>query len=162
MKHKKQIVMGVAVVVALVIGLLAFRISSWNQTFGLSKEVISGTIEPSAEETIQLYFYHSNRQDKDGVRQLLAKNCTPDCYDWFMGPNHFFEDLNLVKIGSFSTWDNPKEVGNVYRVEECQVIYNQSFLRASQKETNASENFRFILVQEKKGGAWKIYSIGKG
>lgn len=162
MNRKKKIFIWMVIIVALVSGLLAFRISSWNQTFGLSQEVISGTIEPSAEETIRLYFYHSNRQDKDGVRQLLAKNCTADCYDWFMGPNYFFENLKLVKIGSFSTWDNPKEVGDVYRVEECQVIYNQSILHASQKETNASENYRFILVQEKKGGAWKIYSIGKG
>lgn len=153
---KKRIIIWTAIGIVLIGAITALRVSSWNRTFGLSQEVIEGTAEPSAEETIRLYFYYSNRRNRKAVGQILNQHCE----DMLSGS--WLDDLELLEMKDAGAWESPEEMGDVYQVWDYYVTYNQSILYAPKRETGNSESFRFVLVQEKKNGPWKIATIGHG
>ena len=59
------------VVLAVLLGGFSPSASTGTKPTGFPKDVIEGTVEPSAEETIRLYFYYSNRCNHKAVEQLL-------------------------------------------------------------------------------------------
>lgn len=156
LKKKKKILIWAAVIVILVGGFLALRIHSWNQTYGLPREVIAGERMPNAEETIRLYFYYSNRHNRKGVEQLLTNS-----HNHIFSGHHLWDDLKIVRIEYDEKWDHAKEWGNAYEVIEYEVTFNEGFLRVSSEEKKSSDYDGFILIQQEKGRAWKIDSIGK-
>lgn len=157
MTRKSKIVIWVAVLAVLLGGFLALRIHSWNQTYGLSQDVIEGTVEPSAEETIRLYFYYSNRRNHKAVEQLLQ---SPHVN--IFAHHAWWDDLKIVSIDDGDTYHNAGEWGNAYEVVTYEVDFNEGFLVVSSKEGKNSDYDTFTLIQKEKGDPWKIESIGKG
>ena len=156
MTRKKKVMIWVTVIVVLVGAITALRVSSWNRTFGLSQEVIAGERTPTAEETIRLYFYYSNRRDRDAVEQLLTDHCVH-----VFSAHTWWEDLELVEIEDAGTWESSDKIEDDDRVWYYFATYNHSIVHALKQETSNSRSYLFILVQEKKNGPWKIKSIGK-
>lgn len=156
MTRKKKVMIWVTVIVVLVGGFLALRIPSWNQTYGLPREVIAGERMPNAEETIRLYFYYSNRRNHKAVEQLLQ---SPHVN--IFAHHAWWDDLKIVSIDDGDTYHNAEEWGNAYEVIEYEVTFNEGFLRVSSEEKKSSDYDGFILIQKEKGDPWKIDSIGK-
>lgn len=162
MTRRKKIVVWVVIIVVLVGGLLALRISSWNQTFGLPQDVIAGKVEPSAEETVRLYFYYRNRCDHNAAKQLETDRLQTTDSEQAFGDHAFWDDLKLLSIKHINTYSDAKEWGNAYKVMIYEADFNEGVLYVSSKGTKDSDFDSFIMIQAKKGDPWKIDSIGKG
>lgn len=161
MTRRKKIVVGVVIIVVLVGGLLTLRISSWNQNFGLSEDVIAGKVEPSAEETVQLYFYYRNRSDHNAAKQLETDRLQTTDKQVF-DSHAFGDDLKLINVEYISTtYSRVKKWENAYKVTMYEANFNEGSVYVSSKVSESSKYFRFTLIQAKKGGLWKIDSIGK-
>lgn len=162
MTRKKKIAIWAAVLAVLIGIVVALRLVGWNQTYGLSAEVIAGERTPTAEETIRLYFYYCNRQNGEKVQQILGAKCEDVISESYFEDLKILGALKLLEIQDSGAWETPEEIGAFYQVRDYYVTYNQSLLYASSRETAGSECYRFILAQERQDGPWMIYSIGHG
>lgn len=160
-KKRRILILLIAIVVGLV-GIVGLRINSWNQTFGLTENVITGEKLPNAEETIRLYFYYSNRQNWEKAKKLLGAHCDDVLSEGYFEDLNMLGALKLLEIQDDGVWETPEEIGTYYQVWDYNVTYNQSVLYAASWETRKSECYRFILAQERQDGPWMIYSIGHG
>ena len=162
MTRKKKIAIWTAVLAVLIGIVVALRLVGWNQTYGLSAEVIAGERTPTAEETIRLYFYYSNRQNWEKAKKLLGAHCDDVLSEGYFEDLNMLGALKLLEIQDDGVWETPEEIGTYYQVWDYNVTYNQSVLYAASWETRKSECSRFILAQERQDGPWMIYSIGHG
>ena len=153
MTRRKKIITWAIVIVVLVGGFLALRVSSWNQTYGLSEDIIAGETEPTAEETIRLYFYYSNRCSHDAANQLLTKECNRAFLD-----HAWWQDLKLVKI---SEPEKSARAEGVYQAVDIEVEYNERGVWASLKENRNTGYFNAVVVRENENTPWRIQSMGE-
>ena len=118
MTRKKKIVIWIVVIAALLGGFLAFRIPSWTRTYGLSQEVLAGDRAPTAEETIRLYFYYSNRQNWEKAKKLLGAHCDDVLSEGYFEDLNMLGVLKLLEIQDDGVWETPEEIGKYYQVWE--------------------------------------------
>lgn len=121
-----------------------------------------GERTPTAEETIRLYFYYSNRQNWEKAKKLLGAHCDDVLSEGYFEDLNMLGALKLLEMQDDGVWETPEEIGTYYQVWDYNVTYNQSVLYAASWETRKSECYRFILAQERQDGPWMIYSIGHG
>ena len=145
MKEKKKVNKPVMCIVILVFLCVGLRIANYNHTFGLDKEVISGSRVPNAEETIRFYLYYCNRSEYDKAEKLTTSDLTYKMY---------FPSIRIVELElSYYNDKNKKEV--------CfNVVYNQEYFWTFDKKEDNSVNVGFRLKKTKDG--WRITRIGNG
>ena len=159
MTNKRNVIIGAIIIVVLVGGFLALRVPSWNQTYGLSEDVIAGERMPTAEETIRLYFYYCNRRDEQAARQLLTIHMAAQPEAFALDEsveNWLFVDH---KIRDISPWDDngPEENATVmgFCVEDC-----EDYLWASL--ASDSRSLGYELRRADVSSPWRIYFISNG
>jgi len=156
---KKKFPIGLLIVLIILVGFSLRIFYNKNKDFGLPNDVKNIEKQLSAEETIRLHFYYSNRKDErvddiidttildDGIRVLDSVN--------------LFEDIYLIDIKELSTEDQPNEWG-VYQIKTYQVKFNCGVFIASKSENENTIDVDFILVKKEEDSPWKIVGIGNG
>ena len=78
---KKSKVYKIAICIVILIALcVGCRVVNYNQTFGLDKDVISGSRVPNTEEMVRLYLYYCNRSEYDKAEKLTTTDLTDKIY----------------------------------------------------------------------------------
>jgi len=155
MKKKLSVIIPLSVIAIAFIFVIFYN---RNEDFGLSNDAINAEKQLSAEETIRLYFYYSNRKD-DSVSNILDDSLVYD--DLPLSSVSLVEDINLIHLEELLTENSPNELG-VYEIKTFQVKFNCSFFIASGRESEDTVDIGFVLVKQESDSPWKIVSIGNG
>ena len=159
MKKKFSVITPYIPLLVIVIAFVIVIFYNKNKDFGLSNEAINAEKQLSAEETVRLYFYYSNRRD-DSADNLLDDSLADDEYR-ILESVSIFDDIYLIDIEEVSTEYRSDEL-DVYEKKSFIAKFNQRFFIASKSENeNTIDNIEFVLVQQEKDSPWKIVSIGK-
>ncbi len=142
MKRKSYIIIGGLILIVL-IGFALCRIKSYNQTFGLSEDVIGGSVKPDAEETVRLYLYYCNRGEWKAADELTTG---------YMTYKIWFPSIHLLSLKYVGVFDDKSYCFNV--------IYNEAHIYAPTSENDNTIDFDFNLIETE--GGWKITAIGNG
>ena len=158
MKKKFSVITPYIPLLVIVIAFVIVIFYNKNKAFGLSNEAINEEKQLSAEETVRLYFYYSNRRD-DSADNLLDDSL-------FYGGSplssvSLFEDIKLIYLEELSTEKSPNERG-VYEIKTFQVKFNCSFFIASGKESENTIDVNVVLVKQESDSPWEIIAIGNG
>lgn len=143
---KKSKVYKIAICIVILIALcVGCRVVNYNQTFGLDKDVISGSRVPNTEETVRLYLYYCNRSEYDKAEKLTTTDLTDKIY---------FPSIRIVELEP--SYYNNKNKKEAY----FHVIYNEGHFWTFEKKEDSSINIGFDLKKTKDG--WRITNIGNG
>lgn len=166
MARRKKIIIWAVVIVVLVGGFLALRISSWTRTYGLSQEVIQGEKAPTAEETIRLYFYYGNRNHFDEQKKLLTEeeatnsDMIEESNGALMtalehGKDWLLKDVELINVRELEVSDGEDST----LVQEFKVETSEDYLRAPKETVMWSLIYRMVRTDDNR--PWRIDEIGK-
>ena len=177
MKCRKRILTW-AIAIGIVAGtVLVLRIPSWVRTFGLSREVIAGEVEVSAEDTIRLYLYYKNHSDPQNAYRFLT-NDLRQFYESLDQSNAaldggvsvvpaavqntlnriFRTDITLVELEPLES--EPNETRKHFHV-----VYNVGTLWVpswTNEDTTVDVVFDLMRVRGDGNSPWRIYAIGNG
>jgi len=158
MKKKFSVITPYIPLLVVVIAFVIVIFYNKNKAFGLSNEAINEEKQLSAEETVRLYFYYSNRRDNS------ADNLLDDRLFYggsLLSSVSLFEDIKLIYLEELSTEKSPNE-REVYEIKTFQVKFNCSFFIASGKESENTIDISFELIKQESDSPWKIISMGNG
>jgi|GEM_PF-944736 len=159
MKKKFSVITPYIPLLVIIIAFVIVIFYNKNKDFGLSNDAINAEEQLSAEETVRLYFYYSNRRD-DSVDSILNDNLADYEYRILKSVS-IFDDIYLIDVKELSTEYSPNERG-VYEIKTFHAKYNYSFFIASGKESENTIDFDFELIKQESDSPWKIVSIGNG
>lgn len=161
--NKEKIIMKKDFVKLIIICLIVFScvftfIYSLNPTYGLTSKQLKNHHNLTAEETIKLYAYYSNRNDFDNMYGLLSSKLIQQLktYDVNTGDSNPSFLIKIEKV------DEESNSNGLYKQSFYETYWDSSLLIKLGYKPSCDDlcPIDMVLVKEKKNSDWVIQSIG--